>query len=278
MMMGPQRIALLVALAALAADIVADPVADPGHPIHGDEIVDVTFPPGGAKLGLAFYRPLVPPTISLVAPGSLAAATAPSLRPGLQLWAVNGQPVAGLSFADAVSLLRTAQRPIALRFVPPPARSAAGEWLDHGEVAVAAAAGDDAALTKALHKLGEDDAYALLEYITPRVPAVARGLRRLVRSGHSWADPRLQRESGLALTLVGDYAAAHAVLDAIVQNLPDADAQDGWRQPLLLGRLQCAQGLQASCLRSLRQAVQSADAFVHVGAGGTGKRYTGERR
>eukprot|EP01046_Picozoa_sp_COSAG06_P053764 COSAG06_NODE_9379_length_1916_cov_41.420473_3_plen_188_part_01 len=76
MMMGPQRIALLAALAALAADIVADPVADPGHPIHGDEIVDVTFPPGGAKLGLAFYRPLVPPTISLVAPGSLAAATA----------------------------------------------------------------------------------------------------------------------------------------------------------------------------------------------------------
>eukprot|EP01046_Picozoa_sp_COSAG06_P054591 COSAG06_NODE_9772_length_1820_cov_144.383498_3_plen_97_part_01 len=76
MMVCPQRIALLVAVAALAADIVADPVADPGNPIHGDEIVDVTFPPGGAKLGLAFYRPLVPPTISLVAPGSLAAATA----------------------------------------------------------------------------------------------------------------------------------------------------------------------------------------------------------
>jgi hypothetical protein len=250
---------LLTALLAL----LSPRAADGGEPLgccSGGEASPIiaVFPPSDTKLGLAFYRPLVPPTLSRVVPGSLAASTAPSLRPGLQLWAVNGHSVGGLSFRQALDLLRDAQRPMELQFGPPPARSATGDWLDHGEVAVAGAAGDDAALIAALHRLSEDDAYELLAYLAPRAPAVAAGLRRLVQVEHSWTEPRLQREAALALTLVGDYSTANAVLGAIV-DLPHTDQRDAWRQPMLIGRLQCLRGLQASCMRSLRKAVQLAD-------------------
>ena len=250
---------LLSALLALLSPCAAGVGEPPGRCTGGEASpIVAVFPPSDTKLGLAFYRPLVPPTLSRVAPGSLAASTTPSLRPGLQLWAVNGQSVGGLSFRQALDLLRDAPRPMELQFGPPPARSATGDWLDHGEVAVAGAAGDDAALTAALHRLSEDDAYELLAYLAPRATAVAARLRRLVQVEHSWAEPRLQREAAVALTLVGDYFMAHTVLGAIV-DLPHADHLDAWRQPMLIGTLQCLQGLQASCMRSLRKAVQLAD-------------------
>eukprot|EP01045_Picozoa_sp_COSAG04_P005943 COSAG04_NODE_284_length_18146_cov_3.266789_12_plen_645_part_00 len=171
---------------------------------------------------------------------------------GLQLESVNGAPVGGLPFADAVALVRTAPRPMELLFSPPPARGGGG-WIDAAPLLIEA---DDAALEAAMHGLSEDDAYDALAYVAPRYPSVVGRLRRLV--DHAWAGPRLLREAGLALFLSGDHRASSSALERAARAVPEGDPE-AWRADALLGQLHCRMGRGAECSRLLRRAVALAE-------------------
>ena len=96
----------------------------------------VTFE-GTGPLGLSFRKDSRPPVLSSIRDGSLAAAMAPPLKPGLVLKMIGGQDIAPASsprqkgparagyatFPEAMLLLKKATRPLELAFAVPSATS-----------------------------------------------------------------------------------------------------------------------------------------------------------
>ena len=99
-------------------------------------LVRVTFE-GTGPLGLSFRKDSRPPVLSSIRDGSLAAAMAPPLKPGLVLKMIGGQDIAPASsprqkgparagyatFPEAMLLLKKATRPLELAFAVPSATS-----------------------------------------------------------------------------------------------------------------------------------------------------------
>ena len=99
-------------------------------------LVRVTFD-GTGPLGLSFRKDSRPPVLSSIREGSLAAAMAPPLKPGLVLKMIGGQDIAPASsprqkggaragfatFPEAMLLLKKATRPLELAFAVPSATS-----------------------------------------------------------------------------------------------------------------------------------------------------------
>jgi hypothetical protein len=84
--------------------------------------------PGGLGLGLASKAARDPPIVTELHAGGQAA-RAGKLCPGLVLFAVNGQPIAGLEFDQTLHLIKVTPRPLALTFAVPPAGQAAPALL-----------------------------------------------------------------------------------------------------------------------------------------------------
>lgn len=245
---------------------VADPTSHAGAGAGPAAAADAPWlavfpatPRGKAKLGLSFYKELVPPTISLITPGTQAAGQRPQLKVGLVLRSINGESVAGLPFQAVVFRIKNATRPMVLSFEAPPARGAGG-WLDTAPLELA---GSPEAVFAALRRLSEDDSTDALRYIVPRRPAVAQHLYKLVRDGRARLDARLHRETGLAMQLAGDFRSAQLLLERALA-LVLVGAVDEWRAHALLGELNCA-GMREhrqpkDCVNPLMLAVQLADA------------------
>ena len=95
-----------------------EPAPEPA-PSEPAGAIRAVFPVGGApKLGISFESSsnADPPRIKSIAPSGAAAAFA-QLRPGLQLNAIQGSAVAGLSTKECIARIKQAGRPLTLQFV-----------------------------------------------------------------------------------------------------------------------------------------------------------------
>ena len=100
----------------------------PPSPAHGKE-VQLRFEGGGEKLGLAFVKGMLPPTVRHVKEGTWAARQ-PELKPGFALTTIGSTTLETRSYDDAIDLLKAAcgasspEAPLLLAFSdsgqPPP--------------------------------------------------------------------------------------------------------------------------------------------------------------